>query len=57
MSYEEAGDVLFNRLIKLESFYREDAKELFLRNGSYLSGHVWEDFDTCITVIESIINR
>ena len=57
VSYEEAGDVLFKRLIKLESFYREDAKELFLRNGSYLSGHVWEDFDTCITVIESIINR
>jgi len=57
VSYEKANDVLFNRMVKLENFYREDAKELFLRNGSYLSGHVWEDLDTCITILDSIINR
>jgi predicted HTH domain antitoxin len=57
VSYEQASEILFKRLIKLESFYRADAKELFLRNGSYLSGHVWDDFDTCITVIESILKR
>ena len=57
VSYEQASEILFKRLIKLESFYREDAKELFLRNGSYLSGHVWDNFDTCITVIESILKR
>ena len=57
VSYEQASEILFKRLIKLESFYRADAKELFLKNGSYLSGHVWDDFDTCITVIESILKR
>ena len=57
VSYDKARQNLLERRIRLISFYREDAKELFLRNGSYLSGHVRDDFDTCITVIESILKR
>ena len=57
VSYDEARENLLERRMRLISFYREDAKELFLRNGSYLSGYIRGDLETCVLVSETIKNR
>ena len=57
VSYDKARENLLERRMRLISFYREDAKELFLRNGSYLSGYIREDLETCTFVSKSLINR
>tara|TARA_B100001540_G_scaffold269835_1_gene252714 strand:+ start:459 stop:905 length:447 start_codon:yes stop_codon:yes gene_type:complete len=57
VSYDKARENLLERRMRLISFYREDAKELFLRNGSYLSGYIREDLETCVLVSNTIKNR
>ena len=57
VTYDKARENLLERRMRLISFYREDAKELFLRNGSYLSGYILGDLETCVLVSETIKNR
>ena len=54
VTYAKASDINLERMMKLEQLFREDAKELFLKNGSYLSGHVFEDLQTCVSTLKSI---
>jgi hypothetical protein len=57
VSYDKARENLLERRMRLISLYREDAKELFLRNGSYLSGYIREDLETCAFVSNTLKNR
>ena len=54
VTYAKASEINLERMMKLEQLYREDAKELFLKNGTYLSGHVFEDLQTCVSTLKSI---
>ena len=53
VTYSQANDINLERMMKLENLYREDAKELFLRNGLYLSGHVFEDLQSCVQTLKN----
>ena len=49
-SPEDAADISLNRMMQLEKLYRQDAKEMFLKNGRYLSGILEFDFKFCTGV-------
>ena len=49
-SIEDAENISLNRMMKLEKFYRQDAKEMFLKNGRYLSGILKFDLQFCTGV-------
>ena len=45
-----ATDINLNRMMQLDKFYRQDANEMFLKNGSHLTGIVGEDLIFCETL-------
>ena len=57
VDYEKAREILVKRRTELINYYRDDAEKLFLRNGTYLSGYILEDFKECIAAAEFLKNR
>tara|TARA_A100001011_G_C13851634_1_gene651167 strand:- start:122 stop:532 length:411 start_codon:yes stop_codon:yes gene_type:complete len=51
-SYEKASEISLNRMMKMDQMYREDAKELFVKNGGYLTGHVIDDLGVCSATLQ-----
>jgi hypothetical protein len=51
---ESASKVSLERMMQLEKLYRQDAKEMFLLKGKYLSGIVRFDFIYCSGVAREI---
>ena len=49
-SLEDAKNISLNRMMQLEKLYRQDAKEMFLKNGKYLSGILKFDLQFCTGV-------
>ena len=49
-SPEDAKNISLNKMMQLEKLYRQDAKEMFLKNGRYLSGILEFDFKFCTGV-------
>ena len=51
---ENASVVSLKRMMQLEKLYRQDAKQMFLLKGKYLSGIVGFDFNYCSGVAKNI---
>ena len=51
---ENASNVSLKRMMQLEKLYRQDAKQMFLLKGKYLSGIVGFDFNYCRAVAKKI---
>lgn len=47
VSFDIALDVNSKRMMQLEQYYKEDAEEMFLKNGMYLTGIVGSDLIFC----------
>ena len=47
VSLDEAIDVNAKRMMQLDEYYRQDANEMFLKNGKYLVGIVGSDLIFC----------
>ncbi len=47
VSFDTALDINSKRMMQLEEYYRQDANEMFLKNGRYLTGIVGDDLIFC----------
>ena len=47
VSFDIALDINSKRMMQLEEYYRQDANEMFLKNGLYLTGIVGDDLIFC----------
>ena len=45
-----ASDISLNRMMQLEKLYRQDAEEMFLKEGKYLTGIIKDDNIFCLSV-------
>ena len=45
-----ASDISLNRMMQLEKLYRQDAKEMFLKKGKYLTGIIKDDNIFCLRI-------
>ena len=54
VSLDEALDVNAKRMMQLDEYYRQDANEMFLKNGMYLTGIVGADLIFCEALYEDL---
>ena len=56
-STEDARNISLKRMMQLEKLYRQDAKEMFLKKGRYLSGVLKFDLEFCTGVAKKFFNN
>jgi len=56
-STEDARNISLKRMMQLEKLYRQDAKEMFLKKGRYLSGVLKFDLEFCTGVARKFFNN
>ena len=54
VSLDVALDVNAKRMMQLDEYYRQDANEMFLKNGMYLTGIVGADLIFCEALYEDL---
>jgi hypothetical protein len=54
VSFDMALDVNSKRMMQLDEYYRQDANEMFLKNGMYLTGIVGADLIFCEALHEGL---
>ena len=57
VSFDVALEVNSKRMMQLDEYYRQDAKEMFLKNGHYLTGIVGDDLKFCEDLHEDLKKR
>tara|TARA_Y100001970_G_scaffold277821_1_gene382612 strand:+ start:2658 stop:3107 length:450 start_codon:yes stop_codon:yes gene_type:complete len=57
VSFDMALEVNSKRMMQLEEYYRQDADEMFLKNGMYLTGIVNSDLMFCENLNEDLKNK
>ena len=56
-STEDARNISLKRMMQLEKLYRQDAKEMFLKKGRYLSGVLKFDLEFCTGVARKFFDN
>jgi len=54
VSFDLALDINSKRMMQLDEYYRQDANEMFLKNGRYITGIVGEDLIFCEALHEDL---
>tara|TARA_B100001173_G_C15613209_1_gene389789 strand:+ start:81 stop:524 length:444 start_codon:yes stop_codon:yes gene_type:complete len=57
VSLNAATDINLKRMMQLDEYYRQDAKEMFLKNGAYLTGNVGADLDFCEILFKDLSKK
>ena len=57
VSFDVALEVNSKRMMQLDEYYRQDAKEMFLKNGRYLTGIVGDDLKFCEDLHDDLKKR
>ena len=57
VSFDEALEVNSKRMMQLDEYYRQDANEMFLKNGRYITGIVNADSIFCVALHDDLKNK